>query len=61
MVPALVRIQMIFLKFIKEKENSEKNKDDMTRTSLKEILKCKDKKPKEKAMYEAHLKYGYTL
>ena len=28
---------------------------------LNEIFKCKDKKPKDKAMYEAHSQYGYTL
>jgi len=33
----------------------------MTRTSLNEIFKCKGKKSKDKAMYEAHLQYGYTL
>ena len=33
----------------------------MTRTYLNEIFKCKEKKPKDKAMYEAHLQYGYTL
>jgi len=33
----------------------------MTRTSLNEIFKCKDKKPKNKAMYEDHLQYSYIL
>ena len=33
----------------------------MTRSPLNEIFKCKDKKAKDKAMYEAHLQYGYTL
>ena len=33
----------------------------MTRTSLNDIFKHKDKKSKDKAMYEAHLQYGYTL
>ena len=33
----------------------------MTRTLLKEIFKCKDKKPREKGMYKAYLQYGYTL
>jgi len=33
----------------------------MTRPPLNEIFKCKDKKSKDKAMYEAHLQYGYTL
>jgi len=33
----------------------------MARTSLNEIFKCKDKKLKDKAMYEAHPNYGYTL
>jgi DNA-binding MarR family transcriptional regulator len=31
----------------------------MTRTSLNEIFKCKDKRPKNKAMYEDNLKYSY--
>ena len=31
----------------------------MTRTSLNEIFKCKGKKPKNKAMYEDHLRYSY--
>jgi len=33
----------------------------ITRPSLNEIFKCKDKKSKDKAIYKAHLKYGYTL
>jgi len=33
----------------------------MTRPLLNEIFKCKDKKSKDKAIYEAHLQYGYTL
>jgi len=33
----------------------------MTRPPLNEIFKCKGKKSKDKAMYEAHLRYGYTL
>jgi DNA-binding MarR family transcriptional regulator len=33
----------------------------MTRPPLNEIFKCKDKKSKDKGMYEAYLKYGYTL
>jgi len=33
----------------------------MTRPPLNEIFKYKDKKAKDKAMYEAHLQYGYTL
>jgi transposase len=33
----------------------------MTRPPLNEVFKCKDKKPKDQAMYEAHLQYGYTL
>jgi len=33
----------------------------VTRPSLNEILKPKDKKSKDQAMYKAHLQYGYTL
>ena len=33
----------------------------MTRPPLNEIFKYKDKKAKDKTMYEAHLQYGYTL
>lgn len=33
----------------------------VTRLPLKEILKQKDKKSKDQAMYKAHLQYGYTL
>ena len=33
----------------------------MTRPPLNEIFKFKDKKSKEKAMYEAHFQFGYTL
>ena len=33
----------------------------MTKPPLNEIFKCKDKKLKDKVMYEAHLQYGYTL
>ena len=33
----------------------------MTRPPLNEIFKFKDKKSKEKAMYETHHQYGYTL
>jgi DNA-binding MarR family transcriptional regulator len=33
----------------------------MTRLPLNEIFKCKTKSQKDKAMYEAHLKYGYAL
>jgi len=33
----------------------------MTRSPLNEIFKYKGKKSKEKAMYETHLQYGYTL
>lgn len=33
----------------------------MTRSPLNEIFKSKDKKSKDKAMYEAHLQYGYSL
>jgi DNA-binding MarR family transcriptional regulator len=33
----------------------------VTRLPLNEILKYKDKKSKDQAMYEAHLQYGYTL
>ncbi|MBU2440578.1 helix-turn-helix domain-containing protein [bacterium] len=33
----------------------------MTRPPLNEIFKYKDKKSKDKAMYEVHLQYGYTL
>ena len=33
----------------------------MTRPPLIEIFKFKDKKSKNKAMYEAHLQHGYTL
>jgi len=33
----------------------------VTRPPLNEILKYKDKKSKDQAMYEAHLLYGYTL
>jgi len=33
----------------------------MTRISLNEIFKCKDKKSKEKAIHEARFQHGYTL
>jgi DNA-binding MarR family transcriptional regulator len=33
----------------------------MNRPPLNEIFKCKDKKSKDKAIYEVHLQYGYTL
>ena len=33
----------------------------VTRPPLNEIFECKDKKPKDQAMYKAHLQYGYTL
>jgi len=33
----------------------------MTRPPLNEIFKYKDKKSKDKSIYEAHLQYGYTL
>ena len=33
----------------------------MTRPPLNEIFKYLYKKSKDKAMYEAHLQYGYTL
>lgn len=33
----------------------------MTRPPLNEIFKCKDKKSKDKAMYEAHLQHGHTI
>jgi len=33
----------------------------MTRPPLNEIFKYKEKKSKDKAMYEAHLQYAYTL
>ena len=33
----------------------------MTRPPLNEIFKCMDKESKDKAMYETHLQYGYTL
>ena len=33
----------------------------MTRPPLNKIFKYKDKKSKNKALYEAHLQYGYTL
>ena len=33
----------------------------MTRLPLNEILKCKDKKLKNQATYEAHLQYGCIL
>ncbi len=33
----------------------------MTSPLLNEIFKCKDKKSKDKAMYEAHFQYGYIL
>jgi len=33
----------------------------MTRPPPNEVFKYKDKKAKEKAMYEAHLQYSYTL
>ncbi len=33
----------------------------VTRLPLNEILKYKDKKSKDQAMYEAHQQYGYTL
>ncbi len=33
----------------------------MTRPPLNEIFKCNDKKSKDRAMYEAHLQYGYAL
>ena len=33
----------------------------VTRPPLNEIFKCKDKKSKNQAMYEACLQYGYTL
>ena len=33
----------------------------MTRLPLNGIFKYKYKKAKDKAMYEAHLQYGYTL
>jgi len=33
----------------------------VTRPPLNEILKHKDKKSKDQAMYEAYLQYGYTL
>jgi hypothetical protein len=33
----------------------------MTRPPLNEIFKCKDKKLKNQATYEAHLQYGYIL
>jgi DNA-binding MarR family transcriptional regulator len=34
---------------------------EITRPTLKEIFKAKDKKSKDQVMYEAHLQYGYTL
>ena len=49
---------------IKGKENLKeitKKQRYVTRPSLNEILKYKDKKSKDQAMYEAYLKYGYTL
>jgi len=33
----------------------------MTRLHLNLIFNNKDKKSKDKALYEAHLQYGYTL
>jgi len=33
----------------------------VTRPPLNEIIKYKDKKSKDQAMYKAHLQYGYTL
>ena len=33
----------------------------VTRPPLNELLKHKDKKSKDQAMYEAYLQYGYTL
>jgi len=33
----------------------------MTRPPLNDILKYKDKKSKDQAMYDACLQYGYTL
>jgi DNA invertase Pin-like site-specific DNA recombinase len=33
----------------------------LTRPALKEIFKAKDQKSKDQVMYEAHLRYGYTL
>jgi DNA-directed RNA polymerase specialized sigma54-like protein len=33
----------------------------MTRPPLNEIFKCKEKKLKNQATYEAHLQYGYIL
>ena len=33
----------------------------MTRSPRNENFKFKDKESKDKAMYEAHLQYGYTL
>jgi len=33
----------------------------MNRPPLNEIFKCKDKESKDKAIYEAHLQYSYTL
>jgi len=44
----------------KLKEISKKQRY-VTRLSLNEILKYKDKKSKDQAMYEAHQQYGYTL
>jgi len=33
----------------------------MTRTPLKEILNVRTRSQKDKAMYETHQQYGYTL
>jgi outer membrane protease len=48
---------------IKDEENLKeitRNQHYVIRTPLNKILKYKDKS-KDKAMYEAHLQYGYTL
>jgi hypothetical protein len=49
---------------IRDKENLKeitRKQRYVTRPLLNEILKYKDKKSKDQAMYEAHQQYGYTL
>ena len=38
-----------------------KNQHYVIRTPLNEILKYKDRKSKDQAMYKSHIQYGYTL
>jgi len=55
---------MLFLLLFYGKENLKeitKKQCYITRPPLNEILQYQDKKSKDQAMYEAHLKYGYTL